>query len=456
MKRFGPIVVGVCLVAAALGACLGDDQAFAPPDAGPRGEAGVPDVGDMADAPTRRDVGPPDAAAADAGTIPKRVLLNLNGQKTSEVVAFNLETNTVDGRYVYPASFGTTFARGDRPYLLQQQIDVVARLDEREPWKVRSTWNVAEDGGFADPAAVVAVSSTKAYVLRFNKNRIHVIDPSVDADGGLPTKVIDLSVLLQAGDSDGSVEPTSAVFVPSKKRLYVLLGNIDLSRVIPPRFEYLCSSLRSSLIAIDTDTDSLVPLGGSGPGGSIVLAAHNSPLGIDMAYDAVADRLVVLGAGCNELIYRDAGPDSGPDAGPDAGPWIGPLRGRLVEEVKLTSPPVTRTMLDLGTKDFPLSFLFLNPTTAVVGFWGEAFLWDPRTTTLGPRLTSAPDTFAFDGKDALVGVRSVPAGGGTTFEVVRAPFSFATPDAGPRVRLAGNPFALPAGFLNGAEMWPRP
>ena len=59
----------------------------------------------------------------------------------------------------------------------------------------------------------------KAYVLRFNRNKISIIDTSQRTDAGVPIGTIDLSPLVVAGDNERVVEMTAAIYVPSKKRL---------------------------------------------------------------------------------------------------------------------------------------------------------------------------------------------------------------------------------------------
>ena len=90
------------------------------------------------------------------------------------------------------------------PWLLEQGVDVVARLDAAKPWLVDSSWNVAEDipdvFSNANPQAVIVGAGDKAYVLPYLRNAISVIDTSSAVDGGLPLKTIDLSALVQAGE----------------------------------------------------------------------------------------------------------------------------------------------------------------------------------------------------------------------------------------------------------------
>ncbi len=418
-------------VLGALGACTGDDTVFARdagldatfdvvlPDATPLPEAGAD-------------------AAPDARPVEPRLLLTMNNRATSELVALNLVSRSVDGRLTFPGFIGSTYSEGEDPYLLQSAGDVVARLDRGEPWKIRASWTVAGDdrvdGGdsYANPVAVVVSAGSKAYVLRYNRNKIAVLDTGTTGDAAPPTRTIDLSSLVATGDRDGLVDMTSAVWIASRKRLYVALGNIDKTSIAPPTFDLPCptNGLASSIIAIDTDTDQIVPLGGTGKGGGIALTGYNVAFGVRLVHDASQDRLVVLSAGC--------------------GPFATPER-RRVEEVRLSSGQ-PRTLLDLDAQGFPGAFLWLSPDKAVLGLGNDAFLWDPTKTTIGAKIAGAPGSFAYDGKD-LVGTRPsfLADGGAGPLEVVRVPLEG---DAG-ITTLTVNPFTDNSGFVGSVEVWPR-
>ena len=220
-----------------------------------------------------------DAQASEAGSLdggadgsadvlapPPRLLLSYNGSSTSELVAFGLESKAVDGRLTYPGFIGTTYVTPTSPWLMEQANDVVARLDPLQPWVIQSSWNVAlndeTDSVFAEPFSnpdgVVVGAGNKAYVLRYTRNLIAVIDSSVVADGGTPLHTIDLSSQLQTG-GDGYVEMTAGWYDASHQRVYVLLGNINRGDVSCDCYCQLCSSTSPTLVAIDTTTDTLVP-----------------------------------------------------------------------------------------------------------------------------------------------------------------------------------------------------
>ncbi len=420
-------------------ACTGDDQVFAE-DAGVDAQFDVarPDV----EVPTPPSDAGVDADAGDAAPQDPRALITINNASASELVAVNLRTRAVDGRLGFPGFIGATYADGEDLWLLEQAVDVVAKLDRAEPWKVRGTFDVKlsdrVDGGdsYSDPLAVVASAGTKAYVLRYTRNAIAVIAPRTEGDAAQPVKSIDLSGLVAPLDRDRVVEMTSAVFVAAKKRLYVTLANVDKSSILPPDYDLPCpgAGLASTVVAIDTDTDALVNLGGTGPGGGIALAGYNVAFGARSYYDAAQDRLLVLTTGC--------------------GPFGGTLK-RGIDEVKLATGQV-RTLVDLGAQGFPSAFESFTEggqTKYLVGLGGGVFPWDPSRTTLEPQIANAPSNFAFDGKDKLVGVRTRPGvdGGPGTIEVVRVPLAG---DAGIET-LSVNPFTNNQGFIGSVEVWPR-
>lgn len=218
---------------AVLWACTGDDDVFRSTDAGAFDGSRAFDRF----APPPSDGGPSPLSCGDAGGAPPRVLLvQGNFRGTSELAVVNLLTKAVDGRLAFDGGYGVTSALATDPYLLGGETDLVTRLDAREPWRPVASWNVrgndGRDGGEdnANPVAVVMTSCTKAYVLRYNRDRIAIIDPSQRA-GGAPTGYIDLTPYKEPADPN-MIEMTSAVYVPSKRKVYVLLGNTDLTQTV--------------------------------------------------------------------------------------------------------------------------------------------------------------------------------------------------------------------------------
>lgn len=426
----------------------GDDEVYRADDAGTFEAGTVPETGPSPD----RDAGDATAPSkcGNASGAPQRLLLTINNATTSEVAAFNLAEKKVDGRFTFGGGLGQTSSLGSDPYVVEQTNDLVARMDAKKPWEPLATWNVAGDdkldGGSANaqPVSVVVPDCDKGYVLRFNRNKIAVIDTNKVADGGAAESYLDLTPLLQAGDNDGLVDMTSAVYVPTKKRIYVLLGNYDRTTVAAPDYALICKSTKASIIAIDTTTGQLVSLGGTAPGGGIALENYNPVVGTPLAYDAARDRLLVFQGGCN----TDAG-----------GGAAGPLTKRAVEEVDLATGQV-KTLVHLDDKGFPGSFVFVDGNRAALTFFlpNQAFFWDPSQTTLGAEIPGAFDYVAHDGKGNIVGGRRGTVDDGAVIDVLSVPFTSgdAGVDAAVVHSLGQNPFTTNSGYLGGAEVWPRP
>jgi hypothetical protein len=472
LRQVWPRLVLSAAAVAACAACSGDDTAGPASDGGARDGASDASAGSDggADASTGSDGGATDAAhdtgpedaradavsdastdasdASDAGdaAIATRLLLSYNGSTTSELVAFDVDKKLVAGRLSYPGFIGTTSTQSPDPYVLEQSNDVVAKLDRGDPWVVRSSWSVKladrADGGasYSDPDGVVVATGAKAYALRYTRNQIAILDTSQTADAGAPIGTIDLSTFVQPADTDGTVEMSGAVYVASKRLVYVLLANINRANVSSDGFTLLCSQTTPTVIAIDVDTDKVVNLSGGNASGALVVGGYNPSFGGGFAYDAQNDRLLVSEAGCNE-------------AGADGG--TGPLFGRGIEAVSLFTGTTT-TLLDATTLGFPSGFTFIDPHRAIVQFdftGFETFLWDPAVATLGPAIPNAPDSFVYDGMGSLLGlVTNYGADGGVSgIDVVSVRIA-----DGRKTVLGSNPFTLTSGFVGGVDLWPHP
>jgi hypothetical protein len=390
------------------------------------------------------DSGSSDARSeAEAGATPQRVLVTMNYEKTSELVAVNVETKKVDGHLTFPGFIGLTDAHSVLfPFLLEQANDLVARLDPIHPWVIDSSWNVAlkdaVDGGasYSNPDAVIVGAGAKAYVLRYTRNDIAVIDTTQKVDAGAPTGKIDLSSLVQKNDTDGVVEMTGGAYVAAKNRLYVVLENID--RNVADGAD--CVNTVSTVVAIDTTDDKLVNIG-KGPGGSIALTGFDP---VSVVYDSENDRLLLFEAGCSAPLPDDAGPDAA----------AGPVSKRGVEAVNLAAGSAT-VLLDASDKGFPSGFVYVSKTSAVLGFdftGSEVYQWDPTKSRLGDPIAHAPDTFTYDGAGNLLGtVTKSSKSGVSTTSVVSVVIA-----TGKSTTLDGDPFTQSGGFVGGVDVWPHP
>src|SRR5262249_28820073 len=155
------------------------------------------------------------------------------------------------------------------------------------------------------------------------------------------------------------------------KRVYVVMGNIDLNNVDPQGFFQLCGSTKSAVAAIDETTGALVSLVDGGATGGAIALTGVSPAPGGVVYDAKNDRLLVMSQGCNEPLPDDAGVDGGK----------GPLRGRVIEEVRLADG-TTKVLYDAQNDGFPTAIAFADEHHAWLQLGGVTNAWDPASTTL--------------------------------------------------------------------------
>jgi len=394
---------------------------------------------------------------AVAGKTPARLLVTVNDSKSSELVAIDLATGKVDGSLSFSGSLGTSYAY-DQPYpfLLEQKSDVVARLDSTRPWKVDASWNVTltdgVDGGYpyTDPVAAIVGGGGKAYVLRYDRNEIAVIDTTSSDGGELGT--IDLSSLVQKNDADGIVEMTAGMYVAGKNRLYVVLENIDEDAVSADGEFLYCVDTVSTIVGIDTTTDAIVSLGGTGPQGSIALKGYN-PVPGGFVYDKAGDRILLFEEGCYAMPTSDAG---------DAG--AGPRSKGGVEAVSLNDFAST-ILLDISSDfapglGYPSGIAFADEadhTHAVLGFdftGSEVYRWDTTSPKLGASLVpNAPDVFVSDGAGHLLGTVTAETDAGSSTKVVSVEIATGTSKT---LNDGHELFSMPGGFIGGVDIWPQP
>jgi hypothetical protein len=385
-----------------------------------------------------------DAAGKDAGAPTRHLLVTYDGTSPTTMFAWNLVTRTIDGKITTPDMQAISDTSNSiAPFLLNQTLDTIDRIDP-STWTVDGTWSVAlpgdSGGAYSDPYAVVVASESQVYAIRYESNSIDVFDITTPADGGKSKAAVDLRSLVQSHDTDGNVEATAAAYVASSKLLYVVLGNIDTFATddYMGSFDTICVQTTSSVIAIDTTTNTVVSLHGTAPGGGIALHGYDPT---SMVYDAAGSRLLIFEAGCNPAPTSDGG-----------APGI--LQQRGVEEVDLKGN-TSKILLDASNQGFPGNFVYVDPTHAVLGFIYPspvAFRWDPTSTSLGAMLPNAPQAFDYDGNGNLVGASvNYGDGGATTTDLVST--SLAT---GKRTTLKSNVIPLGSGYVGSVGVWPRP
>lgn len=346
------------------------------------GGATVTDAGDASD-------------ASDASTGTPWVLVTMSYADQSEMIVMSLDGGASPGRISYEGGLGMTDVDSfGRPFVLQEIVDRVVAVDPAQPWIARGSWDVRlndlADGGlsFADPVAVVASSANKAYVVRFNRNRIAVIDPTQQLDGAAPVSSIDLSSLQDPTDTDTSVDPLAAVFANGK--LFVLLANLDFNKLPTVPTFALCTATSPKVVAIDPATDTVQPVAIGASAGGVQLPGYNS-LVAGMMYDAPRNRLLIVQSGCNPQL-ADAGP--------------GALQQRQVDAVDLQTGTASK-VLDLNADLVPTSITPLAGDEVVLGFaYSVARRWNVTTATLGPAVGSDLAAVTSSPKPQLFGART--------------------------------------------------
>ncbi len=430
------LVFGALAVSLAFGmsACEGDDVTEGPGDAG--NEASTGDGSTIADASTD---GGTEASAAH----PPWALFTVNYSDQSDVVALSTTTGKVDGVFNYASKYGATSVSSDGPWVLEQSTDLVQKLDPSAPWNGGSTWNVlgTDDGGLpnANPYKVIAGPAGKDYVLRFNRNQIAVIDGTQAGTKLSPTKFVDLSAYLDATDEDGAVDMLSGAYVPSQHRVYVLLANIDLYNIDPQAYFVLCGTTHSEIVAIDTDTDTLVSAADGGASAApIVLGGYDA---FGLVYDTPRSRLLVINDGCSDPSATDGGPP-------------GAHHMREIDAVDLATGTPSM-LLDLSSGDAPNAFAMADATHMALRLEsydytsGVVKLWDVTTSGLGADVPGAPDLFASDGQGNLFGVTTeylADGGVSTTMRSVRV-------DDGGVTSFGSPPFKKLPAVVTNVDFW---
>jgi hypothetical protein len=361
----------------------------------------------------------------------------------STMFAVNMQTHAIDGTiHLQDSQAITDTSNIAAPFMLEQSLDVVSEIDPLS-WSFLGSWSVAtsSDGGTADPYAVSVATESKVYVVRYDVNQIDVLDISTATDAGKATSNIDLSSLAQP-QGDGVVHASAAAYDPTSKLLYVVLQNININDVVYYQGSpyTVCPGTVSSLIAIDTTSDTVQSLGGAAPGGGIALKGYDPQ---SLFYDKMGARLLLVHAGCNGDPTSDGG-------------MPGALKQAGVEEINL-STHATDILLDTSTvPGFPGSFVVASKTAAAIGFNypTAVYFWDPSTKALGKILSKDLMAFDYDGNGNLVGAAVIPAvtdGGAATTNIVSVSMTdgTVTPWLMNVIPLGGY------GYPASAGVWPR-
>ncbi len=213
-------------------------------------------------------------------------------------------------------------------------------------------------GNGANPYDIAVLSPTKAYVTRYERRELWIVNPST----GLKTGEIDLGAF---ADADGTPEMDRIAVVGPLA--FVSLQRLDRNGGFVPT--------DSSLVAvIDTRTDQLVDCDSIAPGVQAIHLPRTNPV-TDFAFDRTTSRLLL---GC-------AGFFGAFDAGIVA-----------IDAAGLTSTQVLATDAALGGDCNDL--VWISPTQAYVIISTPSFVtklvrWNPSSGAVGPTLFD-PAAFA--------------------------------------------------------------
>lgn len=418
----------------------------------PDGSA-LPDAG-PADAPSETALPPGDGGASDAsdgstdgGQVGPYLTLSyyFDSFNDSAYAVFDPTTGAALGSLTY-AQFGTNLSSNASPWVLEQVNDLVLQMNPVQPWKVQSSWSVAEpppeplEAG-AEPysdAFSVAEVGAKAYVALFTRDYIAVLDTSTAVDGGAPLKSIGLSELASDADVDHNLEAIAVFYDTTQSLVWVVLGNTDQA-VSSASFPYLTCvpGFHPLVVAIDPTTDTIVS------GKTYSLSGFDVFPASAVAFDQANDRLLVASQGCSDVTDEN-------DGGVDVGPTI----ESYVEALSLATG--TDTVLLNPAPPGATALVYVDSTHAFIESNSGVNAWDPTQATVGDLIPNAPEAIVWDGQGHLLGPTTTSlTDGGTSFALVSV-----DPVDGGVTTLATNPFTPtpdPSSFSwEGLDLWPRP
>ena len=333
-------------------------------------------------------------AGADAQSRVSTVLFVGTDFAKSEAVVVGLDPASILGRIPIDDGDSVASASEDRGFVLERTTGLIHVLDpfDRANVSVTLSSTDAPDSGLSNPRAVVVAAGSKAYVLRYAKNTLKVVDLTGAPSSASPT--IDLSSFMASGDPDGLVDVRSGIFDPSTKRAYVLLQRIDQPDFSGSDPDYVarCLPVHGAVVGIDTTTDQIVDLNGDKPGTAIELLGIN-PNGADangLAFDSSSRQLLVANTGCyvpGEIARS----------------------GRGIEAVDLATG-TSRWLYQTTLTSRVDALVWVDATTSFVQQGGDWYAWNPTQPTLGTKLSDFPKAPVYDRAGRIVGLSKADGG----------------------------------------------
>jgi len=126
------------------------------------------------------------------------------------------------------------------------RLDNIAKFNINKPSS--NIWQYSVGDGTSNVHDMVFVSNQKAYLLRYGKDKIWIVNPSATTEDQFKLGEIDLSAY---SDTDGIPEMESGLIIGN--RLFVLLQRLDRNNNWAPQVSYVA--------VIDTTTDTEIDTG---------------------------------------------------------------------------------------------------------------------------------------------------------------------------------------------------
>ncbi len=270
---------------------------------------------------------------------------------------------------------------------------------------------------------MVVTAGTQAYVARYHSNVVTIVDVA----SGAKTGTIDLSAFVAPDDPDGLVDVSDGVYDAVAKRAYLVLQRIDQFAIgQAPDYVNACLASHPELVAIDTTTNTPVPLSDAGNGAIDLLGDFPEAIVPDFANG----RILIAEGGC--YGYPDGGDSSA-------------RFGRGVESVALASGTPT-WLYQTSDVNIVSGLILVDSTHAYLEVGGQWFPWNPTQTTLGATaVANFPLAPFYDGAGRVVGlwqtqpdagsdagvtwsVVAMSTGTGELSTIIDAPFKNVSPD----------------------------
>ena len=285
---------------------------------------------------------------------------------TGEVVSITLGSGAVGDHSTFEDGDLETTSSAGIGFAIERTKDRVHLLEDG---KISTTFDLKDPGSDTVPV------DQKAYVPLYNQSLIAILDLAE----GKVSRRIDLSAFNAPGDTDHSAEISEGVYDPNSKIAYFVLQRIDLNSY-DESFRLPCSKNPGLVIGVDTDTDEVVDLNGSGAGKAIELKLVNQR---SLSVNSDGSALYMLADGCYDGDSKIS---------------------RGVEVVDLSDGSTT-VAYEAPGNDYLSRMILLGGPDALLESLDDTFAthWNKLEIggKLGAEIHDVPQAVSFDGTDLL-------------------------------------------------------